>query len=265
MAFRIGCQLNCWALGADFDQGLVTAVREAGEIGFEGVESNWRMINTWEDRAEELGQILEQAGVVISALFFGAGSAEATAAKQEIDDALRTAAFLQRFGADRMMVGGGKATDDADAFKAVCGHYDELGKRVLGEYGVKACYHLHHGAIASSPDEIRRMMDLTDASCWFLCPDSGIMAKGGHDVVEVVAQYAPRIAYVHFKDWGGGDAWTMLGQGVVDHAGMLEELAAQGYDGWVVSENESRRQDLTPKQQQAADREWLRGRTGGGG
>ena len=258
MSIRIGCQLNCWPLEG-FDENLAIAIREAGEIGYAGVETNWRMIDVWEDRKEELRDLLNEAGVVISALFFGAGSAEATAAQQEIDDALRAAAFLQDFGAPRLMIGGGKATDDPDTFKSVCAHYDDLGKAVLEGYGVKACYHLHHGAIASSPDEIARMMELTDERYWFLCPDSGIMVREGHDLVALIGQYAARIAYVHFKDWDGGEKWAMLGEGVVDHAGALKKLDELGYDGWVISENESRTEGLSPKEQQGADREWLRG------
>lgn len=257
MSIRIGAQLNCWPLG-QLGEELVTAITEAGEIGFEGVETNWRMVNYWGDRRDELKDLLTGAGVVVSALFFGAGSAEATAAKQEVDDALRAAEMLQSLGAERLMVGGGKATDDADEFKAVCDHYSELGKRVLEECGVKACYHLHHGAIASSPEEIARMMDLTDDRYWFLCPDSGIMVREGHDLLQVIETYFPRIAYVHFKDWDGGEKWSMLGEGVMDHAGALAKLSALGYDGWVVSENESRNPDLTPKQQQGADRAWLK-------
>jgi len=258
MSIRIGAQLNCWPLG-QLGEELIPAIREAGEIGFAGVETNWRMINYWEDNKDELRDILADAGVVLSALFFGAGSAEATAAKQELDDAVRAAAFLHEFGADCMMVGGGKATDDADEFKSVCDHYSALGERTMAEYGVRPCYHLHAGAIAASPDEIARMMELTDERYWFLCPDSGIMVREGHDLVAVIETYFDRIAYVHFKDWDGGEKWSMLGEGVVDHVGALKKLDELGYDGWVVSENESRREDLTPKQQQSADREWLRG------
>jgi len=257
MPIRIGAQLNCWPLGSLAEE-LIPAIREAGQIGFQGVETNWRMVNHWESRKDELKALLAESGVEICALFFGAGSAEATAARQEVDDAVRAAAFLADMGAGHMMVGGGKATDDPDEFRAVCEHYSELGKRVLQEHGVKACYHLHHGAIASSPDEIARMMDMTDDRYWFLCPDSGIMVREGHDLCATINALLPRIAYVHFKDWDGAEAWSMLGEGVVDHAGALKALAERGYDGWVVSENESRRQDLTPKEQQAADRAWLR-------
>ncbi|NSW56251.1 MAG: TIM barrel protein [Armatimonadetes bacterium] len=257
MSIRIGAQLNCWPLGT-LGEELVIAVREAGEIGFQGIETNWRMINQWGDRRREFADLLRQSGVVLSALFFGAGSAESTAARQEIDDALRAAEFLRAMGSDRMMVGGGKATDDPDEFRTVCDHYSELGARVLDDFGVKACYHLHHGAIASSPDEIARMMELTDKRTWFLCPDSGIMVREGHDLNATLSRYFDRIGYVHFKDWDGGESWCMLGEGVVDHTGALQTLEALGYDGWVISENESRRQDLSPKEQQAADRAWFR-------
>jgi len=258
MPIRIGAQLNCWPIAPGFDEELVRAIREAGAIGYAGVETNWRMRHVWESRKGELRDVLAEAGVVLAALFFGAGSAEATAARQELDDAIGTAAFLAEFGASHMMVGGGKATDDPHTFRAVCQHYNELGRAVFEGYGVKACYHLHSGAIAATPDEIARMLDLTDERYWFLCPDSGIMVREGHDLVQVIEQHFPRIGYVHFKDWDGADAWTMLGEGVVDHAGALRKLDELGYDGWVVSENESRRAGLTPKQQQGADREQLR-------
>jgi len=258
MTIKIGCQVNCWPVGPTFDEPLAQAIREAGEIGYVGIECNWRMIDVWENRRAELADLLVASGTTISALFFGAGSADATAAKQEIDDAMRTAAFLESFGADRMMIGGGKATDDDATFKAVCDHYSELGRRVYEEHGVKACYHLHGGAIASSPDEIARMLELTDPRHWFLCPDSGIMVKDGHDIVDVCDTYFDRIAYVHFKDWTGADGWSMLGQGVVDHVGIIAKLQERSYDGWIISENESRTEGLSPKEQQGADREWLR-------
>lgn len=258
MTIRIGCQLNCWPVGPTFDEPLAEAIREAGEIGYVGVESNWCMIDVWESRRTELADLLAASGTVISALFFGAGSAETTAAKQELDDAMRTAAFLESFGADRMMIGGGKATDDDATFKAVCDHYSELGRRVYEEHGVKACYHLHGGAIASSPDEIKCMLELTDPRYWFLCPDSGIMVKEGHDVIDVCDTCFDRIGYVHFKDWTGADGWSMLGQGVVDHVGIIAKLEERGYDGWIISENESRTKGLSPREQQGADREWLR-------
>jgi sugar phosphate isomerase/epimerase len=247
-------------VGPDFDAGLVTAVTEAGEIGFQGIETNWRMIKTWGDRADEFRDLLDRAGVQLSALFFGAGSAEATAARQELDDALRTAAFVAQMGGGHMMVGGGKATDDPNVFRAVCGHFNDLGKAVFETHGVKACYHLHHGAIACSPEEIARMLDLTDEKSWFLCPDSGIMVSEGHDLVKTIREFAARIPYVHFKDWSGDTdtGWSMLGKGVVDHAAALETLDELNYDGWVISENESKRNDLTPKQRQQADRDYLR-------
>ncbi len=255
---EIGCQLNCWPLGPDFGTGFVSAVTEAASIGYAGVETNWRMLHTWEGREEELREILDRAGVRLSALFFGAGSAGRTALLKETADALKTAAFLHRFGATHMMVGGGRATDDRDLFERVCRHFTELGKQVFLEYGVKACYHLHRGAVAATPDEIERMMDLTDERYWHLCPDTGIMAGEGHDVKTVLERYRERIPYVHFKDWDAAEGWTLLGRGQVDHAGILRKLQEIGFEGWLISENESGCPTLTPTERQAADRDWLR-------
>ena len=78
------------------------------------------------------------------------------------------------------------------------------------------------------------------------------------DLLQTIETYFSRIPYVHFKDWDGGEKWAMLGEGVVDHKGGLAKLDELGYDGWVISENESRNEALSPKEQQAADRKWLR-------
>jgi sugar phosphate isomerase/epimerase len=259
MAIHVGAQLNCWPLAPDFDAELVRAIREAGEIGYAGVETNWRVSQVWAERRDELGGLLRDAGVALAALFYIVGTpADAAAAREEVDHALSAAAFARALGATHMMVGGGKTTDDPAVFRAACDHYNTLGQAVYEAHGIKACYHLHAGGIAASPDEIARMMDLTDERYWFLCPDSGIMVKAGHDLVATIERFFPRIAYLHFKDYDGAEGWTMLGEGVVDHAGALAKLDALGYDGWVVSENESRRADLTPKEQQGADREQLR-------
>ena len=259
MAIRIGAQVNCWPVGPHFDAELVRAIHEAGQTGYAGIESNWRVSQVWAERKEEFGDVLRDAGVVLAGLFYIVGApADAAAAREEVANAVSTAAFVKEFGAGHMMVGGGKSTDDPATFRAACEHYNDLGRAVYEQHGVKACYHLHAGGIAASPDEIARMMDLTDERYWFLCPDSGIMVKAGHDLVATIERFFPRIAYLHFKDYDGAEGWTMLGEGVVDHAGVLRKLDELGYDGWVVSENESRRQDLTPMQQQGADREQLR-------
>jgi hypothetical protein len=53
MAIRIGAQLNCWPLAPGFDEELVRALREAGEVGYAGVETNWRMLEVWGTRQDE--------------------------------------------------------------------------------------------------------------------------------------------------------------------------------------------------------------------
>ena len=46
-------------------------------------------------------------------------------------------------------------------------------------------------------------MRLTDAGLVGFAPDTGQIAKGGSDIVEVLTTYQDRINHVHLKDWNG--------------------------------------------------------------
>ncbi|GAA2079867.1 sugar phosphate isomerase/epimerase [Streptomyces albiaxialis] len=143
--------------------------------------------------------------------------------------------------------------------------------------GLEPVFHHHLGTAVETPEETRRLLELTDVS---LCLDTGHWWLAGGDPVAVVREFGPRIRQVHLKDADraaharvreeGGDLWRVvgeggfraLGEGEVDFAGFLEALRAHGYRGWLVVE-----QDALPTGQdlariaadQRANRKFLRG------
>ncbi len=45
--------------------------------------------------------------------------------------------------------------------------------------------------------------------------------------------------HVHCKDVDAGGRWQPMGKGVCDFPRLFEWLGSQGYQGWVISEEES--------------------------
>src|SRR3972149_2268945 len=56
------------------------------------------------------------------------------------------------------------------------------------------------GAYIENPDEIRALLGRADPQLLKFCLDTGHVAFGGGDPVEIARTYAPRIGYVHLKD-----------------------------------------------------------------
>lgn len=77
--------------------------------------------------------------------------------------------------------------------------------------------------------------------------DTGNLAAQGGDPVRAVRELAGRLVHVHFKDVPavGAHDCVALGKGIVDVRGVVRELKALGYDGWLSIEIETADRDPT--------------------
>ncbi len=126
-------------------------------------------------------------------------------------------------------------------------------REVCAARGVTACLHPHWGTMVQNVDEVERVLDNSTVG---LCLDTGHMACGGADVVEMVRKYADRVDIVHAKDirkeitdrllpgeitWSQGiraGMFTPIGQGDIDFAKIVELLDGAGFDGYWVLEQD---------------------------
>jgi inosose dehydratase len=130
--------------------------------------------------------------------------------------------------------------------------------------GYEPTFHHHAGTEIETPDEIERLLSLTDVG---LCLDTGHLAVAGGDPVEGVRSWGARINHVHMKDaertalaaLAAGSApveelWTgrvfvPLGDGDLDCSQFLRALDELGYRGWIVVE-----QDIVPQRGPLAEK-----------
>jgi inosose dehydratase len=76
---------------------------------------------------------------------------------------------------------------------------DELGRRILQEYGLHVQFHSHADSHVGYQPEIERFLEATNPEYVNLCLDTGHVAYYGGDCVELIIKYADRIGYVHLK------------------------------------------------------------------
>ncbi len=136
-----------------------------------------------------------------------------------------------------------------DQIKAIAQTMNELGRATL-ELGIKTSPHPHIWGPIEREHEIRRLMELTDPSYVWLCPDTAQINLGGGDPVKIITDYYDRISAIHWKDskasYRGYTGPTPsraehekeilykdLGSGGVDHEAIWKFLLSKGYRGWV--------------------------------
>ena len=136
---------------------------------------------------------------------------------------------------------------------------NRIAESVLNETGLRSVFHHHCAGYIETPEEIDRLLELTDPNLVGLCFDTGHYRFGGGLSIEIFDKHADRIWHVHFKDcesdiaalsrqkeWDyfksvGNGVFCELGKGEVDFPVFIAELQDRKYDGWIVVE-----QDVLP-------------------
>ncbi|MEU9289506.1 TIM barrel protein [Streptomyces sp. NPDC048275] len=76
---------------------------------------------------------------------------------------------------------------------------DRLGKLLLEEYDVRLVVHPHADSHIQTQPEIERLLNESDARYTNLCLDTGHVAYGGGDNLDLIRRYGERVGYVHIK------------------------------------------------------------------
>lgn len=141
---------------------------------------------------------------------------------------------------------------------------EQIARTVYDETGLPTAFHHHCAGYVETPQEIARLLEMTNANLLGLVFDTGhyLYGTGSIDSVAVedgLKRFGERVRHVHFKDCQpqiaqqaraeGWDYFTALqhglfcelGQGNVPFANVTAQLQQQHYHGWIVVE-----QDVLP-------------------
>ncbi len=133
---------------------------------------------------------------------------------------------------------------------------EEFAAYMAGQ-GIRLAYHHHMGTVVESPDEIDAFLAATGPHTHLLF-DAGHCAFGGGDPATVLSKHIGRVAHFHAKNIRPevtarvrkdnlsflqgvlAGAFTVPGdqEGGIDFKPLLQILAENGYDGWIVIEAE---------------------------
>jgi sugar phosphate isomerase/epimerase len=100
--------------------------------------------------------------------------------------------------------------------------------RILRERGLRLHYHHHEFEFlpVSAMTGIELLLEHRDPEAWDLCVDVGWAKVSGCDPLDFLRRHRGCVSYVHLRDYTQAGTSCALGQGTMDLAGIIAEIAA---------------------------------------
>jgi inosose dehydratase len=275
--------------------GFARMLDELAETGYTGTElGDWGYMPT---APSELRRELDSRGLVMLGAFVPVALKDPAAHEPGIESAVRVARLLAAVASEpkpflvladnngtvrERTENAGRVTPGMGLSPAGWRVFADGANRVaraVGEQtGLRTVFHHHCAGYVETPDEIARLLDLTDPSLLGLVFDTGHYAFGsqGGSVLEGLDRFRDRIWYMHFKDCDPAvaarsrtEGWDYfeslrhgvfceLGRGSVDFPAVLGRLKSAGYEGYVLVEQDVLPGMGAPKESARRNREYLR-------
>jgi inosose dehydratase len=255
--------------------GYQQVLSEMVETGYAGTElGDWGFMPS---NPEELNKVLDEKKLQLLGAFVPVALAKEEAHNAGVLQALKTAGLMFNAGYKSAFIvladengsieertkNAGRITPEMglneNQWKTFAEGAERVAHAVKDKYGMRTVFHHHCAGYVETPNEVAKLMELTNPDLLGLCLDMGHYAFGGGNPVEALKKYYDRIWHVHFKDFDPkvGQAarennydyfksveegvFCELGNGNVDFESIVAILNEKGYDGWIVVE-----QDVLP-------------------
>ena len=239
-----------------WERDLEKALDDTGGWGYPGTETFSYVVQEFAGREAEFKAMLDARGLQLAALYSDDNMYEPGIEAETIERNVEIVRFLQAMGSDILVYGPGRPRPDPVEpvhFEVMARIVNEVGQ-ASQEMGVTTTIHPHWQTLIQERDDITRIFDMVDTEVVKLAVDPSHMVKAGYDPIEVCETYGELVRYMHIKDFSQemntpennvvNDegfteplVWfTELGQGVIDHKGVLEALRRADYDGWLTVE-----------------------------
>jgi inosose dehydratase len=267
MSIRFGVSPIAWAnddmpeLGGDTP--LETILREAKEIGFEGVELGGKFPR----EASTLKAAIAPFGLDIVGGWYSGNLLvqDADAEIAALQDHLRLLTAMGStvfvFAETSNAVHGNRYVPLEGAPRLRSRDWKQFGERLshvadyLAGEGLKFAYHHHLGTVVENQADMDAFVAATSQSVAFTL-DTGHAALGGVKALDVIERHPERIAHVHCKDVRDAvhaetrrtgksfldgvlaGIFTVPGDGSIDFGAVMKALKRIGYEGWIIVEAE---------------------------
>lgn len=249
-----------------FNTSFEQCIDEMSKAGYQGTELG----SKFPQDSHTLKAVLRKRNLNLISGWFSTYFTEPDSSTKTCEDFLVHLSFLKALGAQyvnlcecghsiqkgtQAILGPEKPIFTPRQWKALAQGLNTLG-RMAEDFGLKTVYHYHAGTGVFYQDEIEYLLEITCPSLLGLLLDTGHAALAGIPLLPFITKHGQRIQYVHLKDLRQevyhelktkplsflegvrAGIFTVPGDGCLDFKAILNELKAEGYQGWMLVEAE---------------------------
>ena len=224
------------------------AIEDIASCGYRGIQLRSNVLPEFGDKPAALKELLDRHGLTFVALSSGNMRIDPAAEREDIAAHVRKARFVRDLGGTFLQL-----TDERPKRAVTAADYRRMGRlltelgRRTADLGVTVSYHNHMNNLGERPEEVRAVLDSSDATLVKLQLDTAHYQQGGGDPAAAVREYGDRLSFLHIKDLeapvpgAAGDPsrsyrFVELGRGRVDFRKVFAALDAVNFTGWAIVE-----------------------------
>jgi inosose dehydratase len=265
-AIKYGCQTYTWQMSYEkYSQRLDHIIDVVAGSGMTGIESEVCMLGPYNEDPAKLVGDMKGKELELGAICLVCDWLAPQETCEELAEADRVIAMLQTHFSGTLLAlcqmpqaDRSNLSERQDNCIACC---NAIARRAA-DSGVRTVMHPNspEGSVFRIAEDYKILMDGLDSALVGYAPDAGHIAKGGMDPVAIFREYASAIQHVHFKDMTEDGTWAEMGAGCIDFDAIVSGLKTDGYQGWVMVEDESPRAEVDPDSVTYANGEYLQAR-----
>ena len=243
---KYGSQTYPWQMNLGKYHGQVPhMVDTLIQAGFTGMEAEICMLEDYYYDWKKLDELLKEKQIAFAALAIHENwllPEETEEERKRADEAIE---FLSHFPGAKLMLGH-VAADPVREHNLYEKQVNQL-KCIsaiaarAAESGVVTVFHPNSGenSIFRYASDYHIMFDTLYTKGIGYAPDAGHIMNGGMDPLEVIRQHRDIVQHVHFKDMAPDHTWAVMGKGIGNFKAIVDFLDETGYQGWIMTEDES--------------------------
>ena len=261
---KFGCQFYTWQMSGNRYAGkLPDILNIVKPAGFAGIESEPWMLGSYYDDPSALKDLLAQFNLQLGAVAFVCSWADPHETEQERSEADRVFSYARSFPETHLVLVQAPGKDRSNLRQRqenLISCVNAVAARAVDQ-GLSCSYHPNspEGSVIRIEDDYKILLDGLDSSLVGFAPDTGHIARGGMDVIQILKTYRLLIKHVHFKDITTSGGWTAMGAGIIDFPEIVTFLKDTDYAGWIMIEEESPEAEVDPNKATTKNGEYLRG------
>lgn len=251
MSIDFGCQTYTWQMSYEkYKDEFAHILQVIAQAGFVGVEAEVCMLGRFYESPAQLSEELEKNNLTLAALTLALPWSHREETDEEKQEADRLIQYLRHFPEAKLILVQLPGEDRSNLKERQINGLrcaNTVAKRAH-DHGMIAAFHPNSpfGSVFRTLQDYDVMFDGLDSRYLGYCPDSGHIANGNMDVMDIFRKSRDIIRHVHFKDISGDKQWKAMGEGVIDHDAIAIYLSGTGYNGWIMVEEESEEAEVEP-------------------